>query len=430
MVEDIEMHKSVQQGASLLAACLVVCVMGSVSSAGISVSPLKQDLTVRPGETVKFKITVSNSRRAESDTARTVRLEVMDVTVSQDGALSFQEPGSQKHSASNWVSPGTKGLTVEPGQSGIVECSLTVPYSASGEYYSAILVTLEDKGKTDKGVSVTYRIASGVFVTVKGRSFPREAKITRCEVTWPQPTAQTPSTQPASQPAGPEPAKVSVVLQNTGQARFDATGRISIADSRKRTVFTSPLTTKRSCVFGGDTRLFEAPLDRPLAVGQYVVRVDMDYQSGWAKAHYRLPLEITPEKAERLSTARKTARQAGNLPVQVTPEKLSVAMPAGAFRSLRLAIKNNGEHPLRCMTKLVFAGDRAVDASWVSVPPEEFELSKSGQKTLELVIRVPVGAAPGQHACEVLIEAGQGGTDSMYIRVPVELNVKVKKITS
>ena len=427
MVKLIEMPKSVQYGASLLAACLAVGGMGSFASAGISVSPLKQDLTVKPGETVKFKITVSNNRRAESDTARTVRLEVMDVTVSQDGALSFQGPGGQRNSASNWVSLGAKALTVEPGQSRIVECSLTAPYSASGEYYGAILVTLEDKGKTDKGVSVTYRIASGVFVTVTGRSFPREAKITRCEVTWPQPTAQTPSTQPASQPAGPEPAKVSVVLQNAGQARFDATGRIFIADAHARTVFTAPLTTKRPCVFGGDSRLFEAPLDRPLAVGQYVARVEMDYQSGWAKAHYRLPLEITPEKAEFLSTAKKTARQAGNLPVQVTPEKLSVAMPAGAFRSLKLAIKNNGEHALRCTAKLVFDGDRAVDGSWVSVPPEEFELSKSGQKTLELVIRVPVDAALGQHACAVLLEAGQGGTDSMHIRVPVELNVRAEK---
>jgi hypothetical protein len=266
-----------------------------------------------------------------------------------------------------------------------------------------------------------------VFVTVTGRSFPREAKITRCEVTWPQPTVQTPSTQPASQPAGPESARVSIVLQNTGQARFDATGKISIADSHSRTVFTAPLTSKRPCVFGGDSRLFEAPLDRPLAVGQYVVRVEMDYQSGWAKAHHRLPLEITPEKAELLNVAKKTARQAGDLPVQVTPEKLSVATPAGAFRSLKLALKNNGEHALRCTAKLVFESDRPVDVSWVSVAPEEFQLSRSGQKTLELIIRLPVRAALGQHTCAVLIEAGQGDTDSMRIRVPVELDVKAEK---
>jgi len=421
------MHKSVQRGAPLLAACLVVGVMGSFASAGISVSPLKQEITGKPGETVKFKITVSNNRRAESDTARAVRLEVMDVTVSEDGALSFQGPGSQRNSASNWVSLGAKALTVEPGQSRIVECSLTAPYAAPGEYYSAILVTLEDKGKTDKGVSVTYRIASGLFVTVTGRSFPREAKITRCEVTWPQPTVRTPSAQPASPPAGPEPAKISIVLQNTGQARFDATGRISIADSHSRTVFTAPLTGNRPCVFGGDSRLFEAPLDRPLAVGQYVVRVDMDYQSGWAKAHHQLPLEITPEKAELLKAAQQAARQVKDLPVQVTPEKLAVAMTAGAFRSLKLALKNNSEDALRCTATRVFEGDRPVGGSWVTIAPEEFELSKSGQKTLELVIRVPVGAALGQHTCTVLIEADPGGADSVHFRVPVELDVKAEK---
>jgi len=421
------MHKSLQHGASLLAACLVMGVMGSFASAGISVSPLKQEVAVRPGETVKFKITVSNSRRAESDTARAARLEVMDVTVSEDGALSFHGPGSQRNSASNWVSLGAKALTVEPGQSRIVECSLAAPYSAPGEYYSAILVTLEDKGKTDKGVSVTYRIASGVFVTVTGRSFPREAKIARCEVTWPQPTVQTPSAHPVSPPAGPEPAKVSIVLQNTGQARFDATGRISIADSHSRTVFTAPLTTHRPCVFGGDSRLFEAPLDRPLGVGQYVVSVDMDYQSGWAKAHHRLPLEITPEKAALLSTAKKTTQQAGDLPVQVMPEKLVVTMTAGAFRSLKLALKNNSEDALRCTATPVFEGDRPVDGSWVTLAPEEFELSKSGQKTLELVIRAPFGAALGRHTCTVLIKADQGGADSVHFRVPVALDVKAEK---
>lgn len=428
------MHKPIQRGASLpapmrlgLAACLVMGVTGSLAWAGISVSPLKQELTVRPGKTVKFKIAVSNNRRKEWDRAQTVRFEVADVSVSEGGVLSFQEPGSQGNSASKWISLGAGELTLEPGQSRAVECTIKAPYSASGECYSAIMVTLEDTGKRDKGVSVTYRIASGVFVTVSGRSFPRKAKITRCEVTWPQPMAPASSTQPAPQPAGPEPLKVSLVLQNTGQARFNATGKISIFDAHSRRVFTAPLTSKRPCVFGGDSRLFEASLDRPLAAGQYMVRVKMDYQSGWAKAYYRLPLEVTPEKIKLLSAAQKTARQAKEPPMQITPEKLSVTLPPGAFRSLKLALKNNSEDAVRCTARLRFEGDRPVDRSWVTVAPEEFELPKSGRKTLQLVIRVPVGAEAGQHTGTVFIETGQGASGHMDIRVPLELHVTEEK---
>jgi hypothetical protein len=428
MVEDLEMRRSVQHGASLLAACLVVGVMGSFASAGISVSPLKQEVTVRPGETVKFKITVSNNRRAESDPARTVRLEVMDVTVSQDGALSFHGPGSQRNSASNWVSLGAKALAVEPGQSRIVECSLTAPYSASGEYYSAIMVTLDDKGRAEKGVSVTYRIASGVFVTVAGRSFPREAKIARCEVLWPRAAAPTtqPTPGPSSRPSETPGAKVVVLLRNTGQARFDATGRISIVDARSRTVLTMPLTSQRPCVFGGDSRLFEAPVDRPLAVGQYTVKVDMDYQSGWAKAYHRLPLEITPQKADLLRAAHKEGQGAKDAPIQVAPEKISLSVPAGSFRSLKLTIKNKGEETIRCTAGLTSEGTRPGDVSWIALGLEEFELVKTSQKTLEIVTQVPSGTAPGLYTSVVVIRADNGGTNTQ-ITVPLELAVKAEK---
>ncbi len=423
------MHKPIQHGASLLAACLVLGVISSAASAGISVSPLKQEVTVKPGEAVKFKISVSNNKRREADTAQAIRLEVMDVTVSQGGALAFTERGRQKHSAGNWIALGATDITLEPGQSQGVECTVTAPYTASGEYYAAIMVTIKDsRGKTDKGVSVSYRIAAGVFVTVSGRSYPREAKIARCEVLWPRAAAPAtqPTSGPTSRPSETPPVKVAVLLQNTGQARFDATGKISIADAQSRTVFTVPLTSKRPCVFGGDSRLFEAPLDRPLPVGQYTLKVEMDYQSGWTKAYHRLPMEITPDKAELLRAAHKEEQGPKNAPIQVAPEKLILSLPAGAFRSLKLTIENKGEETVRCAAGLTTEGNHPGDVSWITLGLKEFELAKASQKTLGIVIRVPSGAAAGLYTSVVVIHVDNGGTNTR-ITVPLELAVKTEK---
>jgi hypothetical protein len=417
--------------AALLAAGLLVGLLGSAAHAGVSVSPLKRELSIKPGETLKFTLTVANNKRDDTDVAQSVRIEVVDVAVSDDGGLSFPVAGSQKNSASSWIKLGATDLTLEPGKAQSLECVIRAPYVTSGEYYSAILVTLVSPGRSKEGVSVTYRLASGVFVTVEGRVRPKQAKVVQCDLVWP-PSAETPSGTAgagADDPpvARPRP-KISVVLQNTGEARFDAQGKVSIVDENGRTVLAAPLTSKRPCVFGGDRRLFEAPVDRPLRAGRYEAKVEMDYQSSWGKAHYRMPLNITSEQAAMLDVPLAVQDTAPSL-VQIGPEKLAVSAPAGAFRTLKLTLKNKSDRAVRCaaaVTPDVDGGDAgrgsSDDVSWVTVGPEEQSLPGGGQKTFAVVVRVPADAAAGPHACAVTIRTDDGVAESIT-RVPLAMTV-------
>jgi hypothetical protein len=340
----------------------------------------------------------------------------MDVAVSDEGALVFAEPNGVANSASRWIRLGAQALTLEPGKSRHIECKITAP-ATSGEFYSAIMVTIGNQGENRKGLPIVHRIASGVFVTVSGRTLTKEAKIARCEVVWP-----TPTNPGSAEPVAAEPAKVAVLLKNTGQARFEATGKVAITDFQSRTVFSAPLASLRPCVFAGDGRLFVAALLRPLPAGQYMVRVEFDYQSQWGKAYARLPLEITPEQAGLLKTVRQQPSEP--LPVQSAAQKLSAVMLPGAFRSLSLTLRNAGENQVRCTAKLTADGGRPVDASWITIEPQQFVIAKSASKTVEFAIRVSAGAAPGRYASTVLVEASAEGGEMILIRTPLEVEIK------
>jgi len=411
-----------------LGICLMAAMGANPAIAGISVSPLKQELSLKPGEEGKVRITLTNNIRNGPDVSQVVRLSVVDVKVSEDGALEFLESGVLGNSASRWISLTQVDVTLEPRQSNIVECAISVPLSAQpGEYYSAVLVAMATPGRNEKGVVVQYRIASGIFVTVLGRTLSRHAKVGTCDVVWPQTASWEAATQPASgaRPAPPELPKVLVALQNVGQARFDASGKITLLDARSRIMFTAPLTSRRPCVFAGDTRLFEAIIAKPVPAGKYVIRVDMDYQSSWARARQELPVEILPAQAEMLLAMKKRLREESAV-AEVLPEKISPTIPAGATRSLALAVRNTSDGPVQYVASVSSGSNPATD-SWFTVRPQGFTIYKGGRQSVELKIEVPADTAAGRYFGKVSVEDGTEGSRLRKLEVPLEIEVITEK---
>jgi hypothetical protein len=426
------MSKTLSMAAIVAVPWLLVAAAG-VAHAGVAVSPLKQEVTVKPGESGKVVISLSNRRRGEFDPPQSVRLHIADVRVSEDGSLAFPEAGLMDHSCAKWVVLRKASLTLGPDQSEQIECAIVPPTSASpGEYYAALVVTLDTANGADRGVVVQYRIASGIFVTIPGRTFPRQAKVERCEFLWPEESeiaaasaaASQPIASPASRPVVPMP-KVSVLLRNTGRARFDASGKVTIVDARSRVVFSGPLTSKRACVFGGDSRLFEASLVKPLAAGQYVIKVEMDYESTWSKARYRLPVEILPLQASAFAQLGRRSQE-GQPPIDVTPERIAIALHAGSMRSLGLSARNTSDGPLHA-TAAVAASDAPSAAGWMTVGPGDFTISQAGRRTVELKLRVPEGTAAGTYVSAITIKAAAEGAAPLERTIPVEIEVKAEK---
>ena len=407
---------------------LMAAMGANPAIAGLSVSPLKQEVSLKPGEEGKVRITLTNNIRNGPDVSQAVQLSVADVKVSESGALEFLERGVLGNSASRWISLTKVDVTVEPRQSNIVECAISVPLSAQpGEYYSAVLVAMATPGRNEKGVVVQYRIASGIFVTVLGRTLSRHAKVGTCEVVWPQTASREAATQPASaaRPAPPELPKVLVALQNVGQARFDGSGKITLLDGRSRIMFTAPLTTGRPCVFAGDTRLFEAIIAKPVPAGKYVIRVDMDYQSSWARARQELPVEILPAQAEMLLAMKKRLREESAV-AEVLPEKISPTIPAGATRSLAVAVRNISDGPIQYVAS-VSSGSNLAANSWFTVRPQGFTIYKGGRQSVELKIEVPAGTAAGRYFGKVSVEDGTEGSKLRKLEVPLEIEVITEK---
>lgn len=408
----------------LLAFCLTLASAAAPAFAGMAVSPLKQEISLKPGEEGKVRITLTNNARGGFGTPQTMQFAIADVKASEPGSLEFLEPGVMPNSASKWISLNKPDITVDPDRSEVIECTIRPPLSAQpGEYYSAVLVTLAAKGRTAGGVVVQYRIASGIFVTILGQTLPKHAKIGACEIVWPKTPTREPTTQPASheQPASPELPRVLVALQNVGRARFDASGKITLLDGRSRIMFTAPLTSRRPCVFAGDTRQFEAVFPKPVPAGKYTVRIDMDYQSSWARARHELPIEILPAQAEMLLAMQRRLREEAAV-VDVLPEKIVPTIPAGATRSLALAVRNISDEPIQCAASVAFTGPTP-EPSWITVRPQSFSIYKSGRKSVELSVHVPPKTAAGTYYATISLEGGADGSKTRKLDIPIEIEV-------
>ena len=419
---------------TIKSACLaVICGLAALwnaapAQAGLAVSPLKQEISLRPGEPGKLTLTLSNRARRENDPAQSAMLSVVDVVALEAGQLEFKNPGSQKTSAAHWIALSQAETNTDPGKSQTIDVTITPPpQTPSGEYYAAILVTLGSHSKNQDGVDVTYQVASGIFVNVLGQTLTKQAKITQCEFQCPQAAPAPVSTQPADT-AAPlvRPPQIAVILKNTGRSRFDATGKIRIVDQATgRVAMTAVLTSLRPCVFAGDSRLFQAAVTKPLPAGKYTVKVDMDYQSTWSHAYATETLEITPAQAELLAALKK--RQTLDTPaITLTPSKIASLIPAGGSRSLSIALKSCTDVRVRCLVSAASTGDTDID-SWITVGPQDFTLAQSGYKAVEIKVQVPPDAKAGAHSALIAVESWPEGSDVHRFEIPIEIQVKAEK---
>lgn len=395
--------------------------------ASLAVAPLKQEISIRPGETAKITLRFIHQVRAAEVTPDVATLTLTDVSVSEAGSLIFKDPGTLKNSASPWITLPTKTVSVDPGKEDTVEIAIAPPLQTPpGEYYSAVKVDLGQVTRTEVGIQLKYQIVSGIFVTVLGQTLSKQAKIVGSDIRWPSQFA-APATQPATtQPAATAPPVVMVTLQNSGPARFTASGTVRIVDAESRRVLmTAVLVSGRPCVFGGDRRLFEAPITKPLPPGKYQAKITLDYESSWNRAYYTEVFEISPEQA--LMLAQVVKHQADTTTgISIRPAKYSLAIPAGGSRSLGLALKSTTEIPVRCLVSGASTGAGDMD-SWFTIDPADSTLKNFGHKSVEIKIEVPHDAKPGPYTALVAIESHPEGSDLHRTEVPIEIQVKPER---
>jgi len=153
--------------AVILTVLTVVFLVPSVSHAqvGISLFPIKFDVTVKPGQTYSDTVTVINP----NDFPIGVQPEVENIAGGNQGSIDLVETDIP-HGLSAWISVDKTLFTLAAQEQRQIPFSITVPADGEpGGHYGALLFRGVPVGtSTTAGVGISGRVGSVVLVTVPG----------------------------------------------------------------------------------------------------------------------------------------------------------------------------------------------------------------------------------------------------------------------
>jgi hypothetical protein len=199
----------------LLACTLVLASPRPVrAQASLEVSPLRVELQAGPGATTTQAVTLSS---AGTEAVR-VRARLSDWDLSRDGSPQFERvPENGPFSATRWVRIAPPELVIDPGKSGIVRFSLTVPADVMPAGYRTgilfeFLPASGDPVAKPKEVQFRSRVATLIYVNVGEPPAAVELVDLRSRVT-------------------PEQTALVAVLANTGKRSVRTKGTMTVFDA-------------------------------------------------------------------------------------------------------------------------------------------------------------------------------------------------------
>lgn len=183
-------------------------------------SPLRQVVTVAPGESYEGEIVLVNG----SDQATTVQVSQVDFLPSEEG-VGYPKPGSLPRSNARWfeVSPGD--VQIPAGEQVVVPYSIRVPNdpSLAGSYWSMILLTPSDaesvqetqEGRIQASVRTRFRYGVSVVTNLGDRG--------ESGLSFENPQFVRPEDGAATH--------LQVSLQNTGERLLNPTVQLELFDA-------------------------------------------------------------------------------------------------------------------------------------------------------------------------------------------------------
>lgn len=145
---------------------------GEVNQGDFVVGPGRAEVTVRPGQTVTYKMTVAN--RISNN--RRFQLTVEDISGSTDASRAVMFLGDERgpYTVKDYISFPENTFALGLGERASIPVTISIPPDAEpGGYYGGVLVsTIQDDGLDEDGASarspIVARIGTLFFITVPG----------------------------------------------------------------------------------------------------------------------------------------------------------------------------------------------------------------------------------------------------------------------
>jgi hypothetical protein len=200
-----------------VALAAVFAVSASVATAGsMSMSPPRTRLSISPGGHGSQTITVTNG----TESPVTCRVQVADWTIGGGSAegLKYHPPGTQERSCTQWLQALPEAFDLAPEESREISVSITLPDTAEGSYFSALLINMRpDTPAPTEGITTQTALNFGHLVTIdtEGRTI------------W----AASVDTFYVSKPDDTRPLEIGAVISNQGDAGLRPEGSFAIVDT-------------------------------------------------------------------------------------------------------------------------------------------------------------------------------------------------------
>ena len=391
--------------AGLIALFLVV--LQSISFAGLAVSPLRQDVEVKPGKKTTLSITLGNNKRSEQTQPCQISLEVLDFKICENGIISFGKEYAHSRSAVNWIKFEDNEVILQPGETKEIKATVTAPINADGDYWAAVMIK-QVKSPDQKGVSVNFQTASGIFIHAARRNYSERGRIVDANIILPEFAFNNNLNEEKAGPVdvnNKEPLlEVKAKLQNDGLIGFIARGKAYIYNEKNRRIGTIQLHATRKQVLPGDSRWFDGLLAQPLPAGEYKFRIFFDYSPKYNRQITKeVKISISEDMAktwnEKFVTDNKTK-------LDIKPEQIELSLAPKRLTATNFQVENMSLATIAGSCKVQCQGNYG---EWLELKSKDFTLAPATRRSVTCVIRIPADAKAGQYDWTIFVEMEKSG---------------------
>lgn len=226
-----------------------------INSQTLELTPPSQELSVNPGQTKQFKISVRNRSRG----AINLETRVEDFTAAgEEGQVELVEKSD--YSVNNWTTINPNKLTIEPNQTKDVTGTISVPKDSAGGRYGAVVFSVVTPDDTNTSqAKVAQEIASLFLVKISGKT-NEEMRLESF-------------TAPRFSEYGP--ITFDLKLHNSGNVHTKTTGLVNVTDMFNKKVADIVIPLKN--VFPQAKRIVPVELDKKFLIGRYTATAILYY---------------------------------------------------------------------------------------------------------------------------------------------------------